>query len=98
MLTVSLVKALSNVKVWILADSVCWVMTFYVSLGIQRGQWSDGKLIEIVFALLLHPFFNPHIFSPLQALHKCTTFVADGFRAEKGEFWRYKWGLLEKEK
>ena len=71
-LTVSLVKALSNVKVWILADSVCWVMTFYVSLGIQRGQWSDGKLIEIVFALLLHPFFNPHIFSPLQALHKCS--------------------------
>ena len=49
-------------------------MTFYVSLGIQRRQRSDGKLIEIVFALLLHLFFNLHIFSPLQALHKCTTF------------------------
>lgn len=40
-LTVYLIKALSNVKVWILADSVCWVMTFYVSLVIQKGQWSD---------------------------------------------------------
>lgn len=56
-MAISLVKALPNVKVWILADSVCWVMTLYVSLGIQRGQRSDGKLIEIVFALLLHPFF-----------------------------------------
>ncbi len=40
-LTISLAKASLNVKVWILVDSVCLVMIFYVSLVIQKGQWSD---------------------------------------------------------
>ena len=46
--------------------------------------------ISIVVSTPYYSSDPPHI------SHKCSKFGGDGFRAEKGEFWRYKWTYRSK--